>query len=99
MKFGLKEKTIKLLQDFFQKYPEITEVKIYGSRALGNFVLGSDIDLVVFGNLQSGQLAHFLTELDELPTPYMFDLVDYAQIKHKPLKEHIDKHSKVLFKK
>ena len=48
MPFGLNQKTINQLNSVFQKYPEINQVKIYGSRAVGSYRKGSDIDLAFF---------------------------------------------------
>lgn len=45
MPFGLSEEILTLLTDFFARYPEIEQVKIYGSRARGDHEKGSDIDL------------------------------------------------------
>ena len=47
MNFGLNEETLSKLCDYFARHPEIEQVKIYGSRAMGNCEKGSDIDLGV----------------------------------------------------
>ncbi len=96
MDFGLPEKTIKLLREFFSRYPEIEEVKIYGSRALGTYERGSDIDFAIYS--KENISAELLTELDELPTPYLFDVTDYNSLKHQKLKDHIDKYAKNFYK-
>ena len=38
-------------------------------------------------------------DLEELPTPYLFDVIDYRRITHPPLLEHIERVGKVLFHK
>ena len=97
MSFGLPEKTIILLREFFSKYSEIEKVKIYGSRALGNYEPGSDIDFAVYsGRDLTGRL---LTELDELPVPYLFDVTDYNTLEHLALKKHIDDFAKIFYEK
>ena len=40
-----------------------------------------------------------MLDLDELPTPYQFDVKLYNEINHKKLKEHIDRVGKVFYKK
>ena len=50
MKYGLSDQTIKKIIDVFGKFPNVSEVIIYGSRAKGNFKNGSDIDLSFKGN-------------------------------------------------
>lgn len=100
MPFGLSSKTINVIQTYFQQYPEIESVKIYGSRAMGTERPGSDIDLAIFFNLDNASLiGKILGELDELSTPYLFDVTDYAKIEHPPLKDHIDRVGKFIYQK
>ena len=97
MPFGLTEKTIKQLNSIFQKYPEIEKVKIYGSRAMENYKEGSDIDLVFFTESKEDLSSRLSWELDELPTPYLFDVVNYNKILNNPLKKEIDKNGKTFY--
>lgn len=97
--FGLSEKTTNILKEFFKIFPQIKQVKIYGSRAKGNYKKGSDIDFAVYGNLDFNLLSKISGEIDELPTPYKFDITHYETIQHTPLKEHIDKVGKIFFTK
>jgi len=94
-KFGLDNETIDLILGVLTKYLNINEVKIYGSRAKGNFRNGSDIDLSI--ELDDNKLlGEILYELENLPLPYMFDLTNYNTIKNQNLKEHIDRVGKQL---
>ncbi len=99
MAFGLPQKTITQLKSVFKKYPEITQVKIYGSRATGQYRRGSDIDLAFFSRSGKDLSSNLLWELDDLPTPYLFDLVNYNTLDENPLKEEIDKYGTVLYRK
>lgn len=99
MKFGLSDRTIKELRNFFKKFPEIEEVKIYGSRAMDNYEEGSDIDFAIYGDINHDLLAKIIYEIDELPTPYKYDITDYNTLGHKNLKEHIDRVGKTFYKK
>ena len=93
-KFGLPEKTYKLIKNYLSAVKEIDNIKIFGSRARGNYKPNSDIDLVLFGeNLNEKILLHVATELDELPTPYKFDILDYKTIDNENLKNIIDNFS------
>lgn len=47
MKYGLSESDLGYLVRFFKSYPQIAEVILFGSRAMGNFTPGSDIDLAL----------------------------------------------------
>jgi uncharacterized protein len=92
MRYGLGEETISLINSVFATHPSIKEVKIYGSRAKGNYHTGSDIDLCIFAdNLSSDELTRIKNELDDLPTLYSIDLCEYGAIENAELKEHIDR--------
>lgn len=89
-KFGLSQDTFEKIINLLKTFSEIEEVKIFGSRAKGNFKPFSDIDIAIFGQISEKKLRHISTELDELPTPYKFDLVDYNKIDNENLKSSID---------
>ena len=89
----------KIYRDYFQSQPEILQVKIYGSRALGTFEPGSDIDFAIFTNCEKNLAGHILADLDELPTPYLFDVTNYNSLTNENLKEHIDTHGVVFYEK
>lgn len=91
-RFGLSLKDIEAINRVLRTFPEIESVRIYGSRAKGNYKSGSDIDLAFIGNLVPIDiLLRAGTMLDELNLPYEFDLCIYHQIKNPQLKEHIDR--------
>lgn len=92
-RFGISEKSFRLLLETFAKYPQVEEVIIFGSRAKGNYKKGSDIDLAIKGEKSSASLAQNLGAYinEELPIPYMVDVVDYCSLKHQELREHIDR--------
>ena len=93
-KFGLSTETYNKIKKLLFSYPEIENVKIFGSRAKGNYKPYSDIDLVVFGNnITEKLLLHIAYELDELPTPYKFDIIDYKTISNEDIKKDIDNFS------
>lgn len=78
-----------------QQYPEIIWVKIYGSRAKGNYERGSDIDLTFSSPTDCS--ADLLEALDNLPTLYLFDVTHYESLKHEGLKAHIDRVGVVIY--
>lgn len=91
-KFGLPVKTYEQIKLLLNSFQEVEKVKIFGSRAKGNYKPNSDIDLVLFGeNITEKLLLHIAFDLDELSTPYKFDIVDYKTISHNKFKENIDK--------
>jgi predicted nucleotidyltransferase len=90
-RFGLSDSEQELICGVLRRHDEVTEVKIFGSRAKGNFEPNSDIDLALWGNISLPVLATIAGELDELPLPYTFDVQVYETIRHQPLREHIDR--------
>lgn len=72
---------------------------LYGSRALGTFKKGSDIDLALKGETLSDSVCaqiHFELE-EDIPLPYFFDVTHYASIDNDKLKAHIDQFGKVFY--
>lgn len=93
--FGLPERTVNELLDYFKSVPQIEKVVIYGSRAKGTYKSGSDIDFAIWSENDISSKIAF--ELDELPTPYKFDVVNYNSITHEGLKNSIDKYGKLFY--
>lgn len=99
MKFGLPETTLEMMQKTFARHPEIEHVKIFGSRAIGNYKYHSDIDLVLNGNINDNLLGCVISELEELPTPYKFDVQKETGITHEELRQHIRQYGKIIYTK
>lgn len=95
--FGLPDRVLELLQNYFFAHPQILKVYIYGSRAMGRESPGSDIDLAIVTNSEFDISGTVQADLEELSTPYLFDVIDYQRITHHPLREHIDRVGKLLF--
>lgn len=89
--FGLTDSEQEIIRAVLRRHAEVTEAKIFGSRAKGNFQPNSDVDLALWGNLSVSTIAMIAGELDELPLPYTFDVQAYDAILHQPLREHIDR--------
>ena len=92
MEFGLNQDSIDKINSVFEKHPEIEKVIIYGSRAKGNYRAGSDIDLTLMGNDLEYNLAGTVdSEIDDLNTPYLFDISIFEKLNSPSLKEHINR--------
>lgn len=90
IKFGLSERTIRELNNIFKNYPDIQEVFIFGSRAKGNFKIGSDIDLAIMNTgLNTKTITHALADCSESSLPVAVDLVDFHSLTNQELIEHI----------
>ena len=96
--FGLPQRTIGEITDYFASNDKIEKVLIYGSRATGRFHNGSDIDFAIFA-ADNTNFPAILSALDNLPTPYKFDVTDYNSITNPDLKNSIDKEGIVFYKK
>lgn len=99
MQFGLTDKDLNLIRTAIGTFAEIEEVLVFGSRAMGNYKNGSDVDLAIKGsaiNLRTiSTLSAQLNE--ELPLPYTFDVIHYETIDTSALIDHIDSYGKPLF--
>ncbi len=98
--WGLLLSDINYIQNLFARYPQIVEVIIFGSRALGNFKIGSDVDLAVKGAELDSILPEILAILEHRSSmPYHFDLLDFEKINNQNLKEHINQVGQVFYSK
>ncbi|WP_235919361.1 nucleotidyltransferase domain-containing protein [Heliomicrobium undosum] len=82
-----------------QRIDVIEGAAIFGSRSMGNFKHGSDVDIAVYGAHISEQVVQELNaDLNErLPLPYYFDVIHYEGVTHQGLKEHIDRYGRQFY--
>lgn len=80
---------------------QVEKTAIFGSRAMGNYKNGSDVDLVIYGeNITKEMVNEISIKLnEELPLPYYFDVIHYESLKHDGLREHIDEFAKIIYKR
>ncbi|MBI2355033.1 MAG: nucleotidyltransferase domain-containing protein [Deltaproteobacteria bacterium] len=98
--FGLKESTIAKINGVFSAVPEIEQVILYGSRAMGTYRNGSDIDLTIRGEaVTHSQLVRIENQLDDLLLPYTIDLSLIHQIDNKALLDHIRRVGVVFYER
>lgn len=68
----------------------VQKAVLFGSRAMGNYKDGSDIDIALFGkDLKLNDLLDMSSELDNLWLPNRFDLVLFHHINEPALLDHI----------
>jgi predicted nucleotidyltransferase len=89
MRFGLEEKQLELINSVFANNNKVKSVKIFGSRAKGNYHTNSDIDLAIEGEVDDKETQLILSELEELPLPYIFDVKAVKNINNIELINHI----------
>jgi len=82
----------------FKNHPKVESVLLFGSRALGKYKPGSDIDLALVAPAMSLQeLLHLLNQLDDLMLPYKIDALLLHQVEEPKLLEHIRHYGKILY--
>lgn len=87
---GLTEKQKKQIQKILMRYPAVESVRVFGSRAKGNFTKRSDLDLVAFGkSIDRFIVSEILLDFDDLDVPFRIELQNHNTIKNQQLKEHI----------
>ena len=93
MKYGLSEKSLQKIYDVFDRYPEVEEVILYGSRARDDYKNGSDIDLTLRGGdtLTHRILSKIANDLDDQLLPYTIDLSIYANLNDEDIINQIDR--------
>ena len=92
MKTGLSKKIWNEITKVFENFPRIIEVILFGSRAMGNFREGSDIDLAIKGeNIELNDLLDIEAALEDLQLLYTFDVINYSKLTNPDLKAHINR--------
>ena len=98
---GLTSEEILKMITVFRFFKEVESVILFGSRAMGNFKRGSDVDLALLGlrvdEKTLFQVHHKLEE--ETLLPYFFDVLIYEKVTNSDLLKHIDKYGKIIYKK
>ena len=86
----LTDRETSLISSVLNQHPEVSQVKLFGSRAKGCHTPVSDIDLALWG-VSALQAEAIASELDELPLPYHFDVKAFESIKQHSLQDHIQR--------
>lgn len=99
--FGLLDRDIEYIKEAISKFETIEKASIFGSRAMGNYKKGSDVDVAIFGKQITKEVIFKLDDyLNEIfPLPYFFDILHYENISNDNLKKHIDDEGKVVFER
>lgn len=98
--FGLRRSDIDAILKTLVRYEEVEEAILFGSRAMGNFKPGSDVDIALKGILSPDTVMEIGIELNErLPLPYKFDVLAYSAQLPGPLREDIDQYGKSFYKR
>ena len=99
--YGLLDRDMRYIMEAVKKYSEIDEVVLFGSRAMGNYKTGSDVDIALLGEKVDRKIVRRLSDSlnEEYPLPYFFDVVCYKDIENEELKKHIDNIGKSIYRR
>jgi len=96
MKYGLDDRVINRLKDFFAKYDFIDDVVIFGSRGRGDYSRSSDIDISIFSKTMSNQeFSRLKFQLDGLHILQKIDIIHFEKV-DSTLQKNIIKFAKRL---
>lgn len=92
---GIRQKVIEEIRAI-AKLCDVESVKLFGSRARGDYRDRSDIDLAVYG----GKTVEFALAVDEeTSTLLKYDIVDMGTSMQQELRESIEKEGKIIYEK
>lgn len=92
---GLTRRDRDLIRSVLARYPAVRRVTLFGSRAMGTFGRGSDIDLALEGaGLDARTLTHIAAELEDSDLPYKVDLLLRNDQLEPKLEAHIRREGK-----
>lgn len=95
---GLPVAVVERIHATLARFPEVEQATLYGSRAIGSYRPGSDIDLTLSGeHLDQRVLARLDAALDDLLLPWRFDLSLQAEVQSAALLEHIARVGQVFY--
>lgn len=98
---GLSEKTRSAITSIYAKYPAIQKVICYGSRAMGTFREGSDIDMTIVADsaFSHADLLRVLNDFDDSDLPYLVDISIFSELKNPDLVDHILRRGKLIYER
>lgn len=88
---GLKEKDRSGIIAVLEACPKVQRAILFGSRAMGTFRRGSDVDLALEGgNIRLSDLVAIKAKIGKLNLPIEVDLLARATIDNPELEKHIE---------
>lgn len=101
MQFGVSDRDIEYIKEIIKAFHEVDAAMIFGSRAMGNYKKGSDIDIALVGEKVNFDILAKIKDLlqEESPMPYFFDIVDLTHCNSPDLKKHIEHYGTILYEK
>lgn len=92
MAFGLTEIQLDAIRDVCAQHPTVKQVLVFGSRSLGHYREGSDLDLCLMDrDMPFSELLQLKVQLDDLNLPIHCDVVRFSSIHNDELRAHIQR--------
>ena len=91
--------TLDKMKRVFADYPDLAEVRLFGSFATGKATPRSDIDLATVGISDRYRLGRLVMDLEDLPIPQKCEVQAYERISYEPLRRHIDAWGVTIYRK
>lgn len=92
MNDGLKDVHRAAIIDILSANPRVERVVLFGSRAMGTFTPGSDVDIALFGDaLTLDDQAKLTEKVGESSLPQQVDLLLPHRTKSRKLLDHIER--------
>jgi predicted nucleotidyltransferase len=99
MNHGLSEKAVATIISIFQSFPQIERAVLYGSRAMGNYKEGSDLDFTLIGEGTEKIRGQVWNAFDDSNLPYMVDVSAFHTLTNENLKAQIEKYGVVFYER
>ena len=99
MNHQLPRLTLERLRRVFADYPDLAEVRLFGSFATGRATPRSDIDLATVGISDRHRVGRLALDLEDLPIPQKCEVQAYERISYEPLRRHIDAWGVTIYRK
>ena len=97
---GLTTEWLKIIRSIISPYADkIEQVGLFGSRATGNFRDNSDVDIILYGDIDDASVRLIYSLFMESNLPIKVDVTAYNLVAYSKLKLHIDNNVKTLFTK
>ena len=92
-KAGLLDEDLKIIISVLHQHGEVKEAILFGSRAKGNYQIGSDVDIALKGKELNPSIVSTISYQlnEETSLPYKFDILNYQSLNNIELKQHIDR--------
>ena len=93
--YGINEDSFKEIISLFESIEDLKKVYIFGSRARGDYVKTSDIDLAIESD--KDVKLRLLSKLEDIRCILKFDVVDLKNIGNEKLLDNIKKEGILIF--